>query len=111
MKPPGTGNRGSGGLTHAYALESSPGEFVGELNLGFTPDDDRENVLRNRQLLAEAVSGSPATPIVMLRQIHSSLLVVPTPQTVARPSPSARKGDGLITDKPGILIGVRGLKR
>jgi YfiH family protein len=92
-----------GGVTKAYAPEDAPGE----LNLGFTPDDDRENVLLNRQLLAEAVSGSPATPIVMLRQIHSGLLVIPTPETAARPSPTACKGDGLITQQPGILIGVQ----
>jgi YfiH family protein len=96
-----------GGVTRAYALEHATGELVGELNLGFTPEDDRQNVLRNRQLLAEAVTGNPATPIVMLRQIHSGLLVVPTKETAARPSPSACKGDGLITDKPGILIGIQ----
>jgi YfiH family protein len=58
-------------------------------------------------LLAEAVSGKPATPIVMLRQIHSGLLVIPTLATAGRPSPTACKGDGLITQQPGILIGVQ----
>src|SRR6266700_3095462 len=37
-----------GGVSRAYCTEDAPGE----LNLGFTPDDDRENVLRNRTLLA-----------------------------------------------------------
>ena len=57
-----------GGLSRAYCADDAPGE----LNLGFTALDDREIVIRNRQLLAEAVSGNPATPLVSLRQIHSS---------------------------------------
>ena len=61
-----------GGVSRAYCPEGT----AGELNLGFTADDDRANVLRNRRLLAEAVSGSPNTPLATVRQIHSSVLVV-----------------------------------
>ena len=49
-----------GGLSRAYCADGAPGE----LNLGFTAEDDRETVARNRRLLAEAVSGDPATPLV-----------------------------------------------
>ena len=60
-----------GGLSRAYCAEGAPGE----LNLGFTAADHRETVLGNRRLLAEAVTGDAATPIVALRQFHSNLLV------------------------------------
>jgi hypothetical protein len=90
-----------GGLSRAYCADDAPGE----LNLGFTASDDREIVLRNRQLLAEAVSGDPATPLVSLRQIHSSLLVYATAADAARERPW--KGDGLMTDEPGILLAIQ----
>ncbi len=69
-----------GGLSRAYCAEGAPGE----LNLGFTAADDRETVLRNRRLLAEAVTGDAATPIVALRQFHSNLLVRATAADAAR---------------------------
>ncbi len=61
-----------GGLSRAYCADDAPGE----LNLGFTDEDDRETVAQNRRLFAEAVSGDPATPLVDLRQIHSNLVVL-----------------------------------
>ena len=88
-----------GGVTTCYAPEGAPGE----LNLGLTTEDDRENVLRNRRLLAEAVSGDADTPLMMVRQIHSSVLVVAGKDAAGRPC----KGDGLMTDQPGILLGVQ----
>lgn len=90
-----------GGLSRAYCADDAPGE----LNLGFTASDDRETVVRNRQLLAEAVSGDPATPLVSLRQIHSSLLVHATADDALREQP--HKGDGLMTDEPGILLAIQ----
>jgi hypothetical protein len=88
-----------GGLSRCYAVEGASGE----LNLGLTADDPRENVLRNRQLLAEAISGSAATPVITLRQVHSGLIRLAAPDSCASPC----RGDGLITDRPGILIGVQ----
>jgi len=90
-----------GGMSHAYCAEDAPGE----LNLGFTASDDRESVAGNRWLLAEAVSGNPETPLVTLRQIHSSVLVISGNADASRPSPC--KGDGLMTAEPGILLGVQ----
>jgi len=90
-----------GGHSRAYCIEDAPGE----LNLGFTASDDREMVAANRRLLAEAVTGNTATPLVTLRQIHSSVLVVGASADPARTSPL--KGDGLMTDQPGILLGVQ----
>jgi hypothetical protein len=90
-----------GGLSRAYCVEDAPGD----LNLGFTAADDREIVARNRRLLAEAVTGDPATPLVTLRQIHSSVLVIGAAGDPSRQTPW--KGDGLMTDEPGLLLGIQ----
>jgi polyphenol oxidase len=92
-----------GGVSRTYCADGAQGE----LNLGFTPDDDRASVLRNRQLMAEAVTGNPATPLVTLRQIHSGVLVVGGPDSCANSKGSPPKGDGLMTDHPGILLGIQ----
>ena len=104
-----------GGLSRAYSAEGAPGE----LNLGFTAVDDRETVARNRRLLVEAVTGDPSTPLVTLRQIHSSVLVLGSAADKNRQAPCkggvpsdgssslGHKGDGLITAEPGILLAVQ----
>jgi YfiH family protein len=90
-----------GGVSRAYCAEDAPGE----LNLGFTAGDDREAVARNRQLLAEAVSGEAETPLVTVGQFHSSVLHVATAADAARPRPW--KADGLMTGEPGLLVGIQ----
>ena len=90
-----------GGLSRAYCAEDAPGE----LNLGFTADDDRSLVAANRKLLVEAVTGGADTPLVTIRQIHSSVLVHCAATEAQRQSPC--KGDGLMTDQPGVLLGVQ----
>ncbi len=87
-----------GGVSTTYAGEGSDGE----LNLGFTADDSRENVLRNRGLFAEAVTGSAETPIATIRQIHSSVITLADAASAGQPG----KGDGQMTDTPGLLLGV-----
>jgi YfiH family protein len=90
-----------GGLSRVYCADDAPGE----LNLGFTDADDRETVLRNRQLFAEAVTGDPATPLVALKQIHSNRTVQAAAEDAARERPS--KADALMTDEPGLLVGIQ----
>lgn len=90
-----------GGVSRAYC----PEDAKGELNLGFTAEDEREAVERNRRLLAEAISGDAATPLITLRQIHSNLLVVATAADASRERPW--KGDGIMTDEPGLLVGIQ----
>ena len=90
-----------GGVSRAYCTEDAPGD----LNLGFTPADNKEAVAQNRRLLVEAVTGDPATPLVTLRQIHSSIVALGVAEDAGRKSP--RKADGLMTDEPGLLIGVQ----
>jgi hypothetical protein len=94
-----------GGHSTVYCADGAPGE----LNLGFTADDDAEVVSQNRRLLAEAISGDPATPLLALRQIHSSLVVVASAAEASGESlrGQVRKGDGLMTDEPGLLLGIQ----
>ncbi len=86
------------GVSRAYCAEGAPGD----LNLGFTAEDTRENSLHNRQMFAEAISGSSSTPLVTIRQFHSSVLV-----SAGKGGEAPCKGDGVMTDKPGLLLGVQ----
>jgi polyphenol oxidase len=90
-----------GGKSRVYCAEDAPGE----LNLGLTVADDRELVLGNRRLLAEAVTGRATTPLVTLRQFHSNLVVHAKASDAAREQP--RRGDGLMTDEPGLLLTIQ----
>jgi polyphenol oxidase len=90
-----------GGLSRAYC----PEDAAGEMNLGFTAEDSREAVAANRRLLAEAVTGDPATPLIALKQFHSNLVVRATAADARRERP--RRADGQITDEPGILLAVQ----
>lgn len=104
-----------GGASRAYC----PEDALGELNLGFTAADDRELVARNRSLLAEAVTGDAATPLISLRQFHSNLVVRVTAADAGRErpwkagvlsdrsSPPGWKADGIITDEPGLLLAIQ----
>jgi YfiH family protein len=88
----------NGGFSKAYG--------GGALNLGFTAQDSHAAVERNRQAFAAALvdkkkkSGAP-WPIVTLRQIHSDLI-----HHVSKISEMPPAGDGLLTNIPGILLGV-----
>jgi polyphenol oxidase len=90
-----------GGVSRVYCAEDAPGE----LNLGFTAADDRESVVENRSLLAEAVTGNAGTPLIALRQFHSNRVVRLTAADAARERPW--KADGVITDEPGLLVAVQ----
>jgi YfiH family protein len=91
-----------GGISSVYAREGS----AGELNLGFTADDDHQNVLHNRELLAEAVTRRAKTPLLLLRQIHSGVVYSAGEGSVCRIDGPCR-GDGMITGEPGVLLGVQ----
>jgi YfiH family protein len=100
-----------GGLTTAYR----PGGGCGDLNLGLTPADAPEIVRKNREIFLEAVlSGSPSLKkqarLVLLRQIHSGLVhrVSAPDRALSRlDTPGFLRGDGLIADEPGIVLGIQ----
>jgi YfiH family protein len=88
----------------------------GALNLGFTKDDSRAAVERNRAAFLRqlgAVSGpkpksglrhahSPLWPLITLRQVHSDII-----RFVDSPAETQLAGDGLITATPGLLLGIQ----
>jgi polyphenol oxidase len=91
----------SDGKTAVY----SPDQRTGELNLGFTTSDTRENVLANRNTFRKAVTGDAAFPMVTLRQVHSSLI---RRVTTADEGDEARwKADGMMTSEPGLLLAIQ----
>ncbi len=77
-------------------------EGTGDLNLGFTAEDLREHALQNRALFVEAITGSVKAKLVTIRQVHSNVVALADASQVGKPC----EGDGLITDTPGLLIGI-----
>ena len=96
-------------LVHGFSTRQGGGSrCYGEstLNLGFTSEDDKKVVLRNREFFAQALGavnskGSPWR-LVQTRQIHSAIV-----QRVDAVSPEALIGDGLITKTPELLLVVQ----
>ena len=85
-----------GGVTSIYGSRS--------LNLGFTKDDLRANVERNRHATltaAGAASKGKPWPLITVRQIHSDLIHV-----VRSRNPERMAGDGLVTDLPRVTLGI-----
>jgi YfiH family protein len=75
------------------------------LNLGFTKQDTRSAVERNRQLfLAElgARNARGSGKLITLRQIHSDLI-----HRIDRTPAEPLAGDGLLTDTPGLILAVK----
>jgi polyphenol oxidase len=106
-------------LVHGFSTR--PGGFSREyggsaLNLGFTKDDSKSSVERNRaeflrQLGAasdpepessDRSSRSHVWPLITVRQIHSDII-----RFVDSPAESPLAGDGLITNTPGLLLGIQ----
>jgi polyphenol oxidase len=102
-----------GGFSRAYSK--------GDLNLGFTKDDARATVERNRaaflrELEATAPragsssngsgkAGPPFWPLITLRQIHSD--VIRRIDSIPAANKEPLSGDGMITATPGLLLGIQ----
>ncbi len=69
------------------------------LNLGFTKQDTRAAVERNRALFLKKLGITNARTLITLRQIHSDLI-----HRVESPPEHSLSGDGLITSTPGLLL-------
>jgi YfiH family protein len=80
-----------------------------ELNLAFTDSDDHEIVAANRGLfVAEASTGKEVLGLVTLRQIHSTLIQrVSSSNVHGNATVAVLKGDGMMTDEPGVLLGIQ----
>jgi YfiH family protein len=90
-----------GGVSRAYGCSA--------LNLGFTKDDSKAAVERNRaEFLRKLVTNSGSNrkskpwPLITLRQVHSDII-----RFVDSPAESPLAGDGLITATPGLLLGIQ----
>lgn len=93
-------------LLHGFSTRSGGYSRIygGELNLGFTKQDSRLSVERNRIALLKklgAVGRGRAWPLVTLRQIHSDVIhyVKAKPKEILA-------GDGLVTQTPGIILAI-----
>ena len=74
---------------------------VAGLNCGLGSGDDPEAVETNRRLAADAILSG--TPIASVHQIHSPTAVTVTEAVSHADRPRA---DALVTDRPGLLLGI-----
>ncbi|HEU4498616.1 MAG TPA: peptidoglycan editing factor PgeF [Sphingomicrobium sp.] len=74
---------------------------VAGLNCGLGSGDDPQAVATNRRLAADAVL--PGAPLASVHQIHSPTAVLVTEATANDERP---KADALVTDRPGLLLGI-----
>ena len=99
-------------LIHAFSTRQGGVSRVyggNALNLGFTKDDSRASVERNRDLFLKelgAVTRGKAWPLITVRQIHSDVIHRVEGATDKHPPDHPLAGDGLITDTPGLLLAV-----
>ena len=96
----------------AGALESVPHGFLGRtggvstglfagLNVGLGSADDRAAIAENRRRAIEAVL--PGAALVTVHQVHSAEAVA---ATAPFPDDARPHADALVTDRPGLLLGV-----
>ncbi|QNA85669.1 peptidoglycan editing factor PgeF [Sphingomonas sp. So64.6b] len=90
-----------GGVAHGFLGRRggvSTGIHAG-LNVGIGSDDEPDAVTKNRARAVEAVL--PGANLVTVFQIHSADVVAVTAPPAERP-----RGDALVTDRPGLLLGI-----
>jgi YfiH family protein len=93
-------------VTHAFCTRLggvSEGPFSC-LNTSFSVADRQENVRRNLSLIADSFS-IPASRLVLMGQVHGGRVAIldgdgPPPESIP-------ECDGLITDRPGVALGIR----
>lgn len=92
------------GLRHGFFTRTdgvSTG-ILAAMNCGYGSNDDPANVTANRARAMELL-GVPASALTTVYQVHSPDVV-----TVTEPFPhsAAPKADALVTDRPGIALGI-----
>lgn len=91
------------GVKHGFAGRRggvSTGVHAG-LNVGLGSQDDREAVVRNRDLARDAVMANAA--LVTVRQVHSPDVITVTDAIAEESRPAA---DAMVTARPGLVLGV-----
>jgi YfiH family protein len=91
-----------GGASMAY------GE--GELNLGWTSEDPPEIVAQNRKRFNQAVTGKSRLELATVQQFHSGMIRIIEKDhgpLATADGKAVLRGDGVMTDVPGILLGVQ----
>ncbi|MGO9087290.1 MAG: peptidoglycan editing factor PgeF [Candidatus Sulfotelmatobacter sp.] len=113
-----------GWLVHGFSTRAGGFSRVygqGDLNLGFTKDDSRATVERNRAAFLREIgatcrdgrirpsgraqldgSANSFWPLVTLRQIHSDVI-----HAVDAAADAPLAGDGLLTATPGLLLAIQ----
>jgi polyphenol oxidase len=97
----------TGGFSRAYGKAG--------LNLGFTKEDPRATVERNRAAFLRALDVTSARQnknaarweLITLRQVHSDIIHHVDSHQVASDPDASLAGDGLITATPGLLLGIQ----
>jgi YfiH family protein len=82
----------------------------GELNLGWTPEDNPETVADNRRRFASAVTGERSLELVTIRQIHGNVVCAVEAghgPLATEEGKAVLQGDGLITDLKDLLLGIQ----
>ena len=108
-------------LVHGFS--SRPGGFsrvygTSDLNLGFTKDDSKTTVQRNRAAFlralgeprrasAEPQSDTRSWNLISVRQVHSDVIRHVDSECLRSPRELSLAGDGLITTTPGLLLAVQ----
>lgn len=92
------------GLRHGFFTREggTSGGVYASLNCGFSGDDGEAAVLANRAAAMELL-GVPASSLTTAKQVHGVAVL-----EVTEPSPgrSVVEADALLTDRPGITLGV-----
>jgi YfiH family protein len=95
-------------LIHGFSTRKSGASRVyggSTLNLGFTKEDSKSNVERNRLSFLRklgAVDSRKPWPMATLRQIHSDLI-----HRVDELPAQPLTGDGMVTASPGLLLAIQ----
>lgn len=71
------------------------------LNVGLGSEDGREAVLRNRELVRDALL--PGASLVTVHQVHSPDVVTVTARIPETERPAA---DAMVTNRPGLILGI-----
>ncbi|MGI4853280.1 MAG: peptidoglycan editing factor PgeF [Janthinobacterium lividum] len=98
----------AGGISRCYRPWLPEG--AGDLNLGFTPHDEAENVRENRQRFLTSIKADSFKKFALLNQRHTPIVRVLQSAAEATDDflrPGTMRGDAVMTNIPGVLLTVQ----